>query len=177
MTDGTTSLLNIRTTLRRFSMRLCDVPFHSVRACVLVRSFIDRSRPFGTLWGDAAECSGGVYDERWWLNELLRALSLPGNQIRSSSFLDQTPINDIDPFYEVTMSKIISLSTRACTRTHTSIHLYIYLYQSRCIPQTYVASCVSDFTDSFLVSLTQMRARLRLFFQKISWMQLWFHLE
>jgi len=120
---------------------LCDVPFHSMRACVLVRSLIDRSRPFGTLRGDAAECSGGVYDERWWLNELPRALSLPGNQIRSSSFLDQTPIDDIDPFCEVTVAKIISLSTRACARTHTHlsmyIHTYIYIYQSR-LPRTYV---------------------------------------
>lgn len=139
---------------------LCDVPFHSVRACVLVRSFIDRSRPFGTLRGDAAECSGGVYDERWWLNELPRALSLPGNQIRSSSFLDQTPIDDIDPFCEVTAAKIISLSTRACARTHTHTHLsihlsiYIHTHTYTCISVEITSNVclvfliVSGFTDS-----------------------------
>lgn len=46
----------------------------------------------------------GVYDERWWLNELLRAPLLPASQIRSSAFLHQMP-NNIDPF-EASVNKI-----------------------------------------------------------------------
>lgn len=155
---------------------LCDVPFLSVRTYMRSGTRLYRSTvALRNILKRYVECSSGVYDERWWLNELPRARAalLPDNQIRSSPVWcswTKAPISDIDS-YEAATKKIVSLSICAQVEIKikieitSNIHL-VFLFDRFQFP------LALRWADGLIE-----RARFRLLHQKISQMQSQSHLK